>query len=172
MVEPAPQTQSQPRGPRRGIYVALGSNLGDRERHIREALEELDQHAEIRVLRVSSLHETEPAGGPPGQSLFLNGVAELETSLAPRELLAWLHEIERRHGRMRVQRWGPRPLDLDLLLYGDEVIDEAGLTVPHPRMWERPFVMAPLAEVCENCDALAERLGINRGNPTPAEPIP
>lgn len=159
MVEPAPETQPDQRPTRRGVYVALGSNLGDRERHIREALEELHQHPDIRVLRASSLHETDAIGGPPGQPGFLNGVAEIETRLPPRELLAWLHEIERRHGRMRVQRWGPRPLDLDLLLYGEEMIDEAGLTVPHPRMWERSFVIRPLAEVCEGCEALAERFG-------------
>jgi 2-amino-4-hydroxy-6-hydroxymethyldihydropteridine diphosphokinase len=82
-----------------------------------------------------------------------------------------LHEIERRHGRTRVERWGPRPLDLDLLLFGDSVIDEPGLTVPHPRMWERPFVMIPLAEVCEDCEGLAERLAAVRPHDA-SEPRP
>jgi 2-amino-4-hydroxy-6-hydroxymethyldihydropteridine diphosphokinase len=94
------------------------------------------------------LHETEPVGGPDGQGPYLNAVAELDTTLSPEALLAWLHEIEQRHGRVRSERWGPRTLDLDLLLYRDLVIDRPELTVPHPRMWERDFVMTPLREIC------------------------
>ncbi len=132
-----------------GVFIGLGSNLGDREATIRSALRELEADNDIRVVRCSSLHETEPVGGPPGQGRYLNAVAELETALPPRALLERLLAIERRHGRQRSAANGPRTLDLDLLLYGDRVIDEPDLVVPHPRMWERPFVMEPLAEICD-----------------------
>ncbi|MBU0637535.1 MAG: 2-amino-4-hydroxy-6-hydroxymethyldihydropteridine diphosphokinase [Planctomycetes bacterium] len=131
------------------IYVALGSNQGPRAEHLRSALHELEERGDIRVLRCSSLHETAPVGGPAGQRDYLNAVAELQTALSPRDLLARLQQIEQRHGRRRTVRNGPRTLDLDLLLYDDEVIDEPDLTVPHPRMWTRSFVMEPLREVCE-----------------------
>jgi 2-amino-4-hydroxy-6-hydroxymethyldihydropteridine diphosphokinase len=131
-----------------GIFIALGSNLGDREENIRSALRALGEAGDVRVLRCSSLHETEPVGGPPGQGRYLNAAAELQTDLSPRELLARLLEIERRHGRARTERFGPRTLDLDLLLYHHLVIAEPDLTVPHPRMWVRPFVMGPLSEIC------------------------
>jgi len=136
-----------------GIFIALGSNRGDRERHIRDALRELAEPGDIQVLRCSTLHETEPVGGPPGQPNYLNAVAELATGLEPRALLARLQEIEQRHGRQRTVHHGPRTLDLDLLLYDDRVIDEPNLQVPHPRMWQRTFVTGPLAEICA-----AERL--------------
>jgi 2-amino-4-hydroxy-6-hydroxymethyldihydropteridine diphosphokinase len=122
-------------------YVGLGSNLGDRERLIREAAEL------IGAERLSSLIETEP-WGYGNQPLFLNAAAELETGLAPRQLLDHLLDVERRLGRERVgHRWGPRTIDLDLLLFGDEVIDEPGLIVPHPRLLEREFALRPLAEL-------------------------
>jgi len=122
-------------------YVGLGSNLGDRERLIREAAQL------IGARRLSSLLETEP-WGYANQPLFLNAAAELETGLAPRQLLDHLFDVERRLGRERVgHRWGPRTIDLDLLLYGDEVIDEPGLVVPHPRLLEREFALQPLAEL-------------------------
>jgi 2-amino-4-hydroxy-6-hydroxymethyldihydropteridine diphosphokinase len=129
-------------------YVALGSNLGDREATIRGALAELDAAPGVRVVAVSTLVETEPVGylDPPR---FLNGAAALETDLPARELLALLLETERRHGRRRkgVPAQGPRTLDLDLLLYGDAEIDEEGLQIPHPRLHERAFVLGPLAEL-------------------------
>jgi 2-amino-4-hydroxy-6-hydroxymethyldihydropteridine diphosphokinase len=122
-------------------YVGLGSNLGDRERLIREAAEL------IGAVRVSTVIETEP-WGHTDQPLFLNAVAELETLLAPRRLLDHLLDVERRLGRERVgPQWGPRTIDLDLLLYGDEILDEPGLVVPHPRLTEREFVLRPLAEL-------------------------
>jgi 2-amino-4-hydroxy-6-hydroxymethyldihydropteridine diphosphokinase len=122
-------------------YVGLGSNLGDRERLIRDAAEL------IGAKRLSSLLETEP-WGYGNQPLFLNAAAELETGLTPRQLLDHLLDVERRLGRERVgHRWGPRTIDLDLLLYGDEVIDEPGLLVPHPRLLEREFALRPLAEL-------------------------
>ena len=122
-------------------YVGLGANLGDREETIRAAVAELPD-----VVAVSPLRETDPVG-VTDQPQFLNGVAALETELAPRELLDVLLAVERRLGRERRERWGPRTIDLDLLLYGDEVIDEDGLKIPHPRLHERRFVLEPLADL-------------------------
>ena len=122
-------------------YVALGANLGDREAAIRRAAEL------IGATRLSALIETEPWGFAD-QPRFLNAVAELETELAPRALLDRLLAVERELGRTREgPRYGPRTIDLDLLLYGDEQLDEPGLTVPHPRLHERRFVLEPLAEL-------------------------
>jgi 2-amino-4-hydroxy-6-hydroxymethyldihydropteridine diphosphokinase len=132
--------------PRRA-FVGLGANLGDREATIRAALAALADEDGIDVVAVSTLRETEPVGVGP-QPLFLNGAAELETTLSPRDLLDRLLATEQRFGRVRVPgEHGPRTLDLDLLLYGDEHIDEPGLTVPHPRLHERAFVLEPLAEL-------------------------
>jgi len=128
-------------------FVGLGANLGDRERTIRAALAALDAEDGIDVVAVSTLRETEPVGVGP-QPDFLNGAAELETTLTARELLDRLLDTERRFGRVRAPgEHGPRTLDLDLLLFGDEEIDEPGLTVPHPRLHERSFVLEPLAEL-------------------------
>jgi 2-amino-4-hydroxy-6-hydroxymethyldihydropteridine diphosphokinase len=119
-------------------YVGLGSNLGDREGTILAAAERLGTH------RLSPILETDP-WGYAAQPRFLNAVAELETDLTPRQLLDHLLEVERELGRVRDgPRYGPRTIDLDLLLYGDDVIDEPGLTVPHPRLAERLFVLEPL----------------------------
>ncbi len=128
-------------------FIGLGANLGDREGTIRAALDALGAEDGIEVVAVSTLRETEPVGVGE-QPLFLNGAAELETTLTARQLLDRLLETERRFGRVRVAgEHGPRTLDLDLLLYGQERIDEPGLTVPHPRLRERPFVLEPLAEL-------------------------
>jgi 2-amino-4-hydroxy-6-hydroxymethyldihydropteridine diphosphokinase len=122
-------------------YVGLGSNLGDRESLIRRAA------ALVGATRLSLLRETEPWGYEQ-QPRFLNAAAEVETALAPRRLLDHLLDVERRLGRERVgPRWGPRTIDLDLLLYGDETIDEPGLVVPHPHLLERAFVLEPLADL-------------------------
>jgi dihydroneopterin aldolase / 2-amino-4-hydroxy-6-hydroxymethyldihydropteridine diphosphokinase len=123
-------------------YVALGSNLGDREENLRFAVEHLPG---LRTL--SGLYETDPVGGPDDQGPYLNMVAEVETRLDPFALLSACRRIEAGAGRERKVRWGPRTLDLDVLLYDDVRIDSAELTVPHPRMWERRFVLAPLAEI-------------------------
>jgi 2-amino-4-hydroxy-6-hydroxymethyldihydropteridine diphosphokinase len=128
-------------------YIALGANLGDRAANLRAALERLDQHAAVRVIRVSSFHETAAVGGPAGSPPFLNAAAELRTTLAPSHLLDLLLETERAMGRIRTMRWGPRLIDLDLLLYGQQVIDQKQLKVPHPLMHTRRFVLAPLAEI-------------------------
>lgn len=123
--------------------IGLGSNLGDRGAHVAGAIGALA--AAGALVRVSSLYETAPVGGPE-QRRYLNAVVVLDTDLSPRELLAHCLEIEREHGRERRERWGPRTLDLDILLYGDAVIAEADLSVPHPRMTERRFVLEPLLE--------------------------
>jgi 2-amino-4-hydroxy-6-hydroxymethyldihydropteridine diphosphokinase len=128
-------------------YVAIGSNLGDREGTIARALELLDEPPALRVAGVATLRETEPVGvldQPP----FLNTAARVDTTLGARELLERLLAVERSLGRVRTgERWGPRTLDLDLLLYGDAVLDEPGLTVPHPRLHERRFALEPLHEL-------------------------
>lgn len=128
--------------------VALGSNLGDRRALIQAAVADLEAHPEIDVVAVSTLIETEPVGPPP-QGPYLNGAVLLRTTLGPRDLLAALHVIEAAHGRRRAagQHWTARRLDLDLLLYDDLVLDEPGLTLPHPRMHSRTFVLGPLAEI-------------------------
>jgi len=129
-------------------YVGLGSNLGDREGTLRAALDTLAADPAVEVAAVSTLVETDPVGYLD-QPRFLNGVAALETELAPRALLDLLLDVERRFGRLRqgVPRGGPRTLDLDLLLYDGAEIDEPGLRIPHPRLQERPFVLGPLAEL-------------------------
>jgi 2-amino-4-hydroxy-6-hydroxymethyldihydropteridine diphosphokinase len=128
-------------------YVGLGANLGDREATLRAAIAALDATEGVQVSAVSALRETEPVGYLD-QPRFLNGAVALETTLAPRELLDALLAVERSLGRTRGgPRFGPRTIDLDLLLYGEESIDEQGLTVPHPRLHERAFALEPLAEL-------------------------
>jgi 2-amino-4-hydroxy-6-hydroxymethyldihydropteridine diphosphokinase len=129
-------------------YVGLGSNLGEREATLREALTRLSELDGVAVVAVSSFRETDPVGNAD-QPRFVNATAELETSLGPRELLERLLEVERSLGRDRTreERWGPRTVDLDLLLYGDETVGEPGLEVPHPRLAERAFVLEPLVEL-------------------------
>ena len=126
-------------------FVGIGTNLGDREENVRRALELL---AELGPVRSSSVRETDPVG-VTDQPRFLNAVAEVETDLTAHELLERLLEIERGLGRDRPteERWGPRTIDLDLLLYGQETIEEPGLSVPHPRLAERRFVLEPLCEL-------------------------
>jgi 2-amino-4-hydroxy-6-hydroxymethyldihydropteridine diphosphokinase len=128
-------------------YVGLGANLGDREATIRAAVEALGAEDGIEVVAVSTLRDTEPVGVGE-QPLYLNGAAALDTTLSARELLDRLLDTEQRFGRVRTPgEHGPRTLDLDLLLYGVEPIEEPGLTVPHPRLHERRFVLEPLAEL-------------------------
>ena len=129
------------------VYVGLGANLGDREGTIRRAVELVDASPHVEVVAVSTLLETEP-WGPVAQPAYLNGALALETDLGPRAVLDLLLEVERRLGRVRDgERWGPRTIDLDLLLYGDLAVDEPGLALPHPRVHERRFVLEPLAEL-------------------------
>lgn len=153
------------------VFVALGSNVGDRSAHMEHAFRALGSTAGMRLIRHSSIHETAPVG-PPGQGPYLNAVAEISTELSPNALLATLLEIECQRGRDRTRevRFGPRTLDLDILIWGANKpttsgapaataapaapvphallrVDAPGLTVPHPRMHERPFVLLPLAEL-------------------------
>jgi pantoate--beta-alanine ligase len=125
--------------------LGLGSNLGDRVGNLLEGLRLLKRR--VTVLRLSSLHETRPVGGPPGQANFFNAAAVVATELPPGDLVAALHDIESQLGRERAETWGPRTIDLDLLLYDQQIIHTAQLTVPHPRMHERRFVLAPAAEI-------------------------
>ena len=129
-------------------FVGLGANLEDPRGQIQRAVELLAAEDGIELVAVSSLRETDPVGYED-QPRFLNGVAELRTSLSARELLERLLAVERRLGRVRGEgpRFGPRTIDLDLLLYGDELIDEPGLQIPHPRLHERRFALEPLAEL-------------------------
>jgi 2-amino-4-hydroxy-6-hydroxymethyldihydropteridine diphosphokinase len=127
-------------------YVGLGANLGPREVTLLRAVDLLGVADGVEVVEVSRLRETEPFG-VAGQPPFLNGAVAVETRLGPRELLDLLLEIERSLGRVRTERWGPRTIDLDLLAYGDEIVDEPGLRVPHPRLAERRFALEPLVDL-------------------------
>ena len=127
-------------------YIGIGSNLGDRRQYIDNAISELRKSKDIKVARVSSIYETEPVSDMP-QGKFLNGVLEIETSLRARDLLKELNSIEKRLGRKREVKNGPREIDLDILYYGDERIAEGDLVVPHPKIQEREFVLKGLREL-------------------------
>jgi 2-amino-4-hydroxy-6-hydroxymethyldihydropteridine diphosphokinase len=131
-------------------YLGLGSNVGDRRRNLRAALSALDRDRAIRVDRdagIASLYGTSPVGGPAGQSPYLNTVVRVRTDLAPGELLARLLSVEEDLGRERGERWGPRVIDIDLLLYRDVVRASPELSLPHPHLHRRRFVLEPLAEI-------------------------
>jgi 2-amino-4-hydroxy-6-hydroxymethyldihydropteridine diphosphokinase len=123
-------------------FLGLGSNLGDRRAYLRDAVTNLPD-----VIRVSPVYETDPVGGPPGQDPYLNVVVELSTDRTARQLLALARAAEEVAHRVRNERWGPRTLDVDVLLVGDTVINDADLVVPHPRLWERAFVLIPLYDL-------------------------
>jgi 2-amino-4-hydroxy-6-hydroxymethyldihydropteridine diphosphokinase len=152
-------------------YIALGSNLGDRAAMLRGALVSLRRGANVRIVAESSVSETAPVGGPE-QPDYLNMVVAVETALAPEALLARCLAIEAEHGRVRRERWGARTLDLDLLCYGEVELKTAQLTLPHPRMRERAFVLVPLAEIAPELmigdrtegalAALVDRSGLRR----------
>ena len=131
------------------VYIGIGSNLGDRLANINSAIEELKSNPEIRIEKISSIIETAPVGGP-AQGNYLNGVIKIETEISARSLLYILQNIEKKLGRIRTVKDGPRTMDLDMLLYGDKIIKEPGLKVPHPKMLEREFVMKPLLEIEPN----------------------
>lgn len=128
------------------MYLGLGANEGDRRGNFLRALEGLAACG-VRVRACSSLYATAPVGGPAGQGPYLNAVVLVTTRLAPRELLACCQELENRAGRVRAERWGPRPLDLDILLWGERRVQEEDLVIPHPRLLERRFVLEPLLEL-------------------------
>ena len=131
------------------VYLSLGSNMGDRRENIAHAIRELEPHG-VRVTRQSSLYETEPFDVPPeleNQAWFLNGVVEAETDVSPEQLMRALLDIERSLGRERRVPKGPRLIDIDILLFGFQVVHSPGVEIPHPRMARRRFVLAPLAEI-------------------------
>jgi len=142
---PAPPLRTEPRR----AYLGLGSNLGDRAAHLQGAVDGLAATEGVAVTAVSRVFESEPVGGPP-QPEFLNAVVEVETDLDARALLGVAQRLEARAGRVRLERWGPRTLDVDVLLVGDEVRSEDDLVVPHPRMAHRAFVLAPLGDLDPN----------------------
>ncbi|PAE06274.1 2-amino-4-hydroxy-6-hydroxymethyldihydropteridine diphosphokinase [Terribacillus saccharophilus] len=127
-------------------WIALGSNIAPRETYLQQAIQTLNEHSEIKLNQVSTVYETDPVGYEE-QDQFLNLVAEVETSLKPMELLHVCQKIEQDLGRKRIIRWGPRTVDLDILLYSTENMNVEELTLPHPRMHERAFVLVPLAEI-------------------------
>ncbi len=127
-------------------YLGLGANLGDPEAQLQEALERLSNSEEVEVSRVSTFFRNPPLG-PENQPWYVNAVARVRTRLGPEELLRLLQQIETTMGRVRNERWGPRVIDLDLLLYNGEMIFSPNLVVPHPEMHRRAFVLAPLAEI-------------------------
>lgn len=133
-------------GPNNTVYLSLGGNLGDPAASMATALRLLDADESTRVIAVSSLYRT-PPWGKLDQPDFLNAAAEISTALMPRALLDLCLEAERKLKRVREERWGPRLIDIDILVFGDRIIHETGLEVPHPRMLERAFVLAPLAEI-------------------------
>lgn len=150
-------------------YIGLGSNMGDRKSNLDDALRLLDEADGVRVVKASSYLETEPVGYVE-QGLFLNAAAEVETELPPEGLLAVCHEIENRLGRIRTVRWGPRTIDLDILLYGDMVIDSESLKVPHPLMHEREFVLGPLNEIAPDALHPVLNLTVNQLLKSPPSP--
>jgi 2-amino-4-hydroxy-6-hydroxymethyldihydropteridine diphosphokinase len=130
-------------------YLGLGSNMGDKKKYIDNALELLREHKSIEVLEISSYYETDPIGYTD-QDLFLNIVVKIYTLLQPLELLSYCHEIEEKLNRERIIRWGPRTIDVDILLYENYSSQDEKLIIPHPRMTERAFVMIPLYEIEKN----------------------
>lgn len=128
------------------IFLGLGSNLGDREQNIIAAIRRLDDHPQIIIQKVSSLYETEPVGFTD-QPAFLNAAVSITTGLEPLALLAVCLKIEKQLGRIRTERWGPRTIDIDMLLYHGFIVEDSTLVLPHPRMEKRNFVLVPLGEI-------------------------
>lgn len=128
-------------------YLGIGSNLGDRRKNIKAAVKEINLLKNTKVIKASKLIETKPQGGPVNQNNFLNGALKIRTAFSPVLLLKQLKQIERKLGRKKAVRNGPRVIDLDILLYADRIINTKSLVVPHPRMFGRDFVITPLAEI-------------------------
>src|SRR5262249_61506612 len=133
------------------VFIGLGSNLGDRRANLDGALQALREHPAIGVLRVSTYHETDPVGGPPGQGKYLNAAAQLITNLPPENLLKVLQNVEQKFGRERGEPSAPRTLDLDILIYENVIRPSPDPILPHPRMHRRAFVLDPLSELAPNC---------------------
>jgi 2-amino-4-hydroxy-6-hydroxymethyldihydropteridine diphosphokinase len=132
------------------ILLALGSNLGNRRETLESAWKEIGNLPETKTLRMSRFYETKPVGGPTNQPEFLNAAGMIDTKLTPQSLLEKLQEIENRFGRVRTEHWGPRTLDIDILLYGNEIVSTPTLTIPHPEMLRRCFVLEPAEEIAAN----------------------
>lgn len=128
-------------------YLGVGSNLGDRRKNIKLALQKIKALKGTKILKVSKISQTKPVGGPAAQGKFLNAALKIKTKLKAAGLLKKLKTIEKELGRTKSVRFGPRPMDLDILFYGDKIINRKGLIIPHPRIFEREFVIKPLLEV-------------------------
>lgn len=137
------------------VFLALGSNLGDRHAALEAARKAIAALPQTRLLAMSPVYETAPVGGPAGQASFLNAAVEVETQLSPEELLISLQTVESEAGRESVQtrqRWGPRVLDIDILLYDRRIVTQPGLKIPHPRMHDRWFVLRPLSDLAPDLE--------------------
>ncbi|MCX5713733.1 MAG: 2-amino-4-hydroxy-6-hydroxymethyldihydropteridine diphosphokinase [Candidatus Omnitrophica bacterium] len=128
-------------------YLSIGSNLGDRRKYIKTAIKKIKSLKDTRFLKVSRIIETEPVGGPSGQGRFLNACLKIDTKLSPLALLNKLKIIEKQLGRKDTVRWGARTMDLDILFYGNRIIKQKKLTIPHKRIFKRDFVLRPLSEI-------------------------
>lgn len=148
----------------RRVLIGLGSNLGDRRRRIKEAVDSLN------VTAISGVYETEAIGGPPGQGPYLNVVVAIHSAASARQLLGVCHRLESAAGRVREERWAARTLDVDLLWIDGETVDEPDLQIPHPRMWQRRFVLVPVADIAADVlpEGWEERA---EGWVTPVEPL-
>ena len=132
------------------VYIGLGSNMKSPKQQIRSAIKSIEGIVSTQVLRVSSLYKSKPFG-PQNQDDYINAVAEIDTDLMPLELLECMQNIENQQGRIRKEHWGPRTVDLDILMFGDEIIKDDKLTIPHLEIENRSFVLAPLTEINPNC---------------------
>ncbi|MFA5008747.1 MAG: 2-amino-4-hydroxy-6-hydroxymethyldihydropteridine diphosphokinase [Candidatus Omnitrophota bacterium] len=128
------------------VFISIGANLGNRQENFSKAVGFLENTPKVKIEKISSIIETKPIGGPP-QPDYLNAVIKIKTTLSAKKILKVLQDIENKLGRIRIVKNGPRTIDLDILLYGNKLINEPGLKVPHPRMFEREFVMRPLLEI-------------------------
>jgi 2-amino-4-hydroxy-6-hydroxymethyldihydropteridine diphosphokinase len=128
-------------------YLGIGSNLGNRQKNMRSAIKKIEGLKGAKIIKVSRLIETAPQGGSPGQGRFLNAALKIRTNLSSRLLLKKLKQIEKELARLKTARFGPRTIDLDILFYGDKIINTKSLKVPHPRTFEREFVIKPLLEI-------------------------
>ena len=128
-------------------YLGIGSNLGDCRKNITRALQKIKTLKDTRIIKASKVIQTHPQGGPKNQGKFLNAALKIQTQIPPSKLLLALKKIEKELGRTRTVRWGPRIIDLDILFYGDRIINRKDLTIPHPRIFERDFVIRPLLEI-------------------------
>jgi 2-amino-4-hydroxy-6-hydroxymethyldihydropteridine diphosphokinase len=128
-------------------YLGIGSNLGNRRKNITKALQKIKTLKDTEIIKISKIIQTHPQGGPANQGKFLNAALKIQTKIPPLKLLHTLKKIEKDLGRTKTVRYGPRTIDLDILFYGDRIINRKGLTIPHPRIFEREFVIRPLLEI-------------------------